>query len=386
MRAAVFLATAVAFAGACGGTLQGQAKPDGGNAETADATPESAAPDASVADGSADADAYAADVEAPDVGAGDGNDVADQGVDSSCGLPPSLMPPVFDPPGGSTVELGTSWSITCPMIAQGVQATIFYTTDQAVPTHASMVFTVPQVFRMVGSVTINAICTAECYEDSSFSTATYFVQPPEGGGIGDGHVVISPYASVVNNDFSCTMTTSNPGWNICYTTDGVTTPTCDPATSACTGRSKRYYPSTGAAIDATLADSSGNVTIQAVACYAGATQGRVSPPVRYTFVVADPTMTNPAPGTYTLPADGGGLEPTIGTITQNSSYGTVSIALAEDGGTPSCSDGGPFPSPAIFGGQPGQPSPLTSTATVSAVACKSGYQPSNLVSFPYTIH
>jgi hypothetical protein len=62
----------------------------------------------------------------------------------------------------------------------------------------------------------------------------------------------------------------------------------------------------------------------------------------------------------------------------------VSTSLAADGGTPSCA-GAQFPNPTTFGGQAGEPSPLTSTTTVSAVACKHGYKPSNVTSFTYTV-
>jgi hypothetical protein len=96
-------------------------------------------------------------------------------------------------------------------------------------------------------------------------------------------------------------------------------------------------------------------------------------------------MSGPTPGTYSLPADGGGLEPTLSTMTRDSANAAVSISIAEDGGTPSCGGGGPLSNPTTFDGQPGHPAPLTASATISAVACKHGYQPSNVASFAYTI-
>jgi hypothetical protein len=391
-RAALATATMIALACACGGAVEGQAQPDGGNADTGGATPDSGAPDASVADAGADADAYAADVEAPDVSPGDGDDVADQGADSPCPLPsvpPELMAPVFFPPSGSTQILGLTWTVSCPLIPPGVPATIYYTTDNTMPTHRSMVFTGPVMFSMVGSVTIFAICTSECFDDSPSATASYTVTLPETGP-GDSPVppVISPIPGAMNNDFTVTMTATYPpvAANICYTTDGVTTPTCDATTGACTGTSKQYDPSTGAPMNAAIAEGRRYVVVQAIACAPGFIPSGVSVPAQYDFVVADPTMTNPAPGAYTLPADGGGLEPTIGTITRDSSNATVSIALATAPSVALCGTGTAVPNGTVFSGQPGEPSPLTSTTTFAAMACKPGYQPSNRVSFSYTIH
>jgi hypothetical protein len=126
------------------------------------------------------------------------------------------------------------------------------------------------------------------------------------------------------------------------------------------------------------------VPIMAIGCEPGYPPTLVAQ-VTYTLVVADPTMAGPSPGTYPLPVDGGGLDPTISTITRNSADAAVSISITEDGGTPSCGAGAQLSSPTTFGGQPGQPAPLTATTTIFAVACKHGYQSSSIAPFAYTV-
>jgi hypothetical protein len=385
-HAALTMATATALAAACGGAVQSNTTPDGGL--------DSATPDVGVADvvaGDAgagdvvgpDADAAADDAPAVDGAAEDAPDVADA---NAC--PPwvvvSLAAPVFDPsPAAGVVNLGTAWSITCPGAPPGT--TIYYTTDGSAPTEKSSVFAGPSLsFTRVGPWTINAICLpppADCVA-GSFGTATYMVGTWPVCDCVTAPAVVSPVAGTMNNDFICSMVSATPTATICYTTDG-TIPTCDAATAACSGVSKQYDAATGVRIDGTVTDGMGTVVVQTVTCAVGLTPSPIIP-VTYVLAVADPTMANPTPGAYSLPGDGGGLTPTMSTMTMDSPGSPVWLSLAADGGSPSCADA-QFPSPTTFGGQAGEPSPLTSTTTVSAVACKHGYKPSNVASFAYTI-
>jgi hypothetical protein len=375
-RAAIAMAAATALAWACGGaTLQGNAAPDGGS-------PDSAAVDVVVADAVGAPDVIGApDAVGADAAADDAPDVADEGA-CNPGVVPTLPVPVFTPPSGDVVDVGQSWSITCPDAPPG--SVIYYTTGSTVPTRQSKVFAGPLQFMLPGTVTINAICAPPpgCLGESPLGTATYKVAPMPVCGCPVAPAVVSPVAGTMNNDFICSMMSGTPTATICYTTDG-TIPTCDAPTGACTGVSKTYDAASGVRIDGTLTDSMGGVVVQTVACAPGITPSPVIS-VAYVLEVADPTMANPGPGTYSLPGDGGGLTPTISTITMDGPGSPVSISLAAYGGSPSCA-GAQFPSPTTFAGQAGEPSPLTSTTTVSAVACKPGYRPSNVASFAYTI-
>jgi hypothetical protein len=379
--AALTTAAAIALAGACGGSLQSNPAPDAGSLDSS--TPDVVIADVVVPDVVV-RDAGAADVDADaDAAADDAPDVADEDACRSWGVVPQLPTPVFDPPSQGNAYLGYPWSITCPNAPPGT--TIYYTTDDTIPTHRSKVFAGPLSFSMFGLWTINAICSPPvgCVADSPIASAFYQVVPPPVCGCPVAPPVLSPVAGTMNNDFICQMVSQMPTATICYTTDGVTTPTCDAPTGACTGVTKTYDAAGGLRIDGTLADGMGAVAVQAIACSAGLVPSSVIQ-VTYVLEVADPTMANPGPGTVSLPGDGGGLTPTISTMTMDSTGAPVSISLAPDGGTPSCA-GAQFPNPTTFGGQAGEPSPLTSTTTVSAVACKQGYKPSNVASFNYTI-
>jgi hypothetical protein len=371
-RAALMLAAAIAFAEACGGSIQSNSVLDGGSPDSA--------PVVVVGDSGA-ADVVAADALGADANPG----VTDASDDDGCNswLVQELAVPVFDPPPGDVVEVGQRWSITCPDAPPGT--TIYYTTDGTIPLRQGSVFAGPSLpFTSIGRVTINAICSPPpgvCLWDSPLSAATYTVVSPDACGCPMPTVTFSPSPADMIDDFTCAMVSDTPGATLCYTTDG-TTPTCDAASSMCTGVSKAYDPTTGLVINGALTDGTGAVNVQAIACGAGMLPSAVSA-TTYTLVVDDPTMV-PGSGTYSLPGDGGGLTPSILTITHDSPGSPVWITLATDGGTPSCGDFPRITNNNIFG-RPGAPPALRSTTAISAVACKQGYKPSNVVSFTYTI-
>jgi hypothetical protein len=386
------LVTASALACACGGgVLGGTPQPDSGAPDAA--TAETLDAGAMQADGQNQAPRDATN-QLPDADAADGEDVADadQSVDScpslGFGLSPTLMPPVFDPPAGTPVALGGFWSVTCPGSPPGT--TIFYTTDNTTPTHSSMAFDRPMQFTNAGDLTIVAMCSgngAGCFADSPPASVTYMVPPPSPCDCPPVTVTILPSSGTMNNDFVAQMSSPVLGASICYTTDGVTAPTCDVATGACTGNSKQYNPATLVPVNGTITDGTGTVVLQAIGCRAGESPGPVAS-ATYVLAVADPSMDTPGPGTYPLSGDGGGLTPTIRSATMDSVNPVASpatISVAADGGSPSCAGGTQLRNPTTFSGQGGDPSPITSTTTVSAVGCKRGYKPSYAASFVYTI-
>jgi hypothetical protein len=375
-RAALWLATASALACACGGGILRTAQTDGGAPD--------AATDGALDDGATQPEADGPE-ETPYDGGADAEDIGDQSADG-CPFSAAVMPPVFSPPAQPRVSIGASWAISCPGSPPN-ETTIFYTTDQTLPTHQSMVYGGFMPFTSPGDFTIMAICSLARCDDSPVAQITYNVLSPWGTDCGcpPSPAVVSPAAGTMNNDFVAQMSSATAGVTICYTADG-TTPTCDAATAVCTGTSKTYDSATGVPINGTMTDSTGTVVVQNIACLAGTAPSGVSVPITYVLAVADPTMDAPAPGTYSLPG-GGGLTPTIRTMTMDSPGSPVTISLAADGGSPSCAAAGAeLPNPTTFGGLAGEPPAITSTTTVSAVACKHGYKPSNVGSFGYTIH
>jgi hypothetical protein len=174
--------------------------------------------------------------------------------------------------------------------------------------------------------------------------------------------------------------TGAAGTTVCYTLDG-TTPTCSPA-DVCAGSSLSYSGpiSIGGADPEPVP---GVVTVTAVECFAPSTPpfcastsgGAVQQ--NYDLAAGDPTMSNPSPGL--TPWSPGGVTPTLATATVTSDE-PVSIHMTTDGTTPTCTSGSGtvVPGSSTLG-------PFTSSTTVNAVACKTGYLPSEVVPFVYSV-
>jgi hypothetical protein len=94
----------------------------------------------------------------------------------------------------------------------------------------------------------------------------------------------TPTSTTQNSDFKVTASAAG-GANICYTLDGVTTPTCN-SSGACTGSSLQYNSLSQIAINDSITNSSGNVTVEAIACEAGFSTSLVASQV-YTLSQAD---------------------------------------------------------------------------------------------------
>ncbi|MGD0526862.1 MAG: hypothetical protein ABSE49_17075 [Polyangiaceae bacterium] len=307
-----------------------------------------------------------------------------------------LNPPVITPPGPAALVAGTT--VTLAPGAGPANVQIYYTTSGSVPTPpttGTLYAGAPIQITFAQGPTETVIAVAHdptgAYADSPPAAAVYTQEQPEAGSLLPP-VTFSQVSSTQNNDFPLGLS-DTPGANICYTLDGVTTPTC---TAAATCISPALTYSQILQINGTSPPNpaTGSVTVTAIACVTGAPP---STPVSQTYVlqVAPPTMTL---GTTPVPAGTGlvdvpwptghaGLTPTVSTATQSSitvsdpvalSYTTTSIP-------PSCTTGTSVPSPTTFDGSSASQPLLSASTTYEVIGCKQGYLPSAVVTFPFTI-
>jgi hypothetical protein len=317
---------------------------------------------------------------------------------------PTLGAPVFTPPGPATIQAGSTAAIA-PAAGSPTDVQIYYATTGAVPTPTNGTLYVGPIqisFPMGTTETVIAIAhdPSGANEDSLPGTAVYTEQPMEAGSQLPP-VTFSQQSSTQNNDFPLGLS-DTPGANICYSIDGVTTPTCT-AAGTCVSPSLTYNQVLQ--INGTLPPNpaTGSVTVTAIACEAGLPS---STPVSQTFVlqVAQPTMVlagNAVPagtGVQNVPWPTGttGLQPTIQTATQASITVTDPVVLWYTlGGTtaPTCTTGNggvSVTNPTTFNGiaQTGNgatPPVQNTNQTYEVIGCKQGYLPSTVNTFPVTI-
>jgi hypothetical protein len=309
----------------------------------------------------------------------DGTGPSDAGVEGEAGaVLPRLGEPTFSPASGMTI-LQSSTITIAPPAAFPAGGAIFYTLDGAPPTHQSLAYVGPVQIAVTSdggcgpsSATVEATASAPGFNDSFVAIATYQVLLPQSGLI--PVVVFNPASETNNNDFPLSLTGA-PGTIVCYTLDG-SSPSCSPA-NVCAGSSLTYsgpIPISGAITE----PADGVVTVSALDCLTPSTPpacSSIAGPAsqqNYQLIAADPTMTNPAPGTVAS-----GVTPTLSTATVTSNE-PVSIHMTTDGTKPTCTGGATVPGSSTVG-------PFTTTTTVNAIACKTGYLPSNAVTFVYTI-
>ncbi len=318
--------------------------------------------------------------------------VPDSGSPQPEASAPQCGPPTFVPDGG-TVTLGSTVTIDppagFPANFPAGNAFVYYTTNGTVPTHASTAYAGP--IEISGSESIRAIayypgvCT-----DSNPTLATYSTIAPDGGVLVPP--AFNPTATTGNNDFLVSLTESgNPAATICFTLgQGTTapTPTCTvTATSAtCAGSSQTYNAGAGlgapgsVTINGGVTDANGNVTVSAIACSPG--NATTTPlPQTYKLQAAAPTMQGTAASP--LPWIAGGYMPTLASTTTGASlrYSGYSTGTAPALG---CTTGTLLVNNASVAINPG-PLPVTQNITYEGVACKPGYAPSAVVSFPYQV-
>lgn len=158
-----------------------------------------------------------------------------------------------------------------------------------------------------------------------------------------------------SNTVSVTITESTAGSTICYTVDGSTPGAAIPGT--CDSAPTQTY-STSVSITATA------TTLKAIGTKAALTNSAVKSAV-YTLTNANPTA-NPVAGSYN-----GTQSVTLSTVTTGGS-----IRYTTNGSSPACPATGTAYSGAFS---------INVTATVKAIACKSNFNDSSVLSASYTI-
>ena len=313
-----------------------------------------------------------------------------------CSLP--LMPPTFTPATGATGSgySGLSVTITDPNTPAAGPDQIYYTLDGTLPTTGSQLYLGAIDITSFGTTTVIAIvvgpqagCPSSAPADATY-TVTYPPPPIDPGG--NAPVLTALDGTTQNNDFLVTATDFNNTATICFTTDG-STPAC--SNGVCEGTSQRYDGSTQIPVNAGVTNPlTGQVTIDAIACEAGFPNTTITT-LTATLQTAPPTMVSPSPGPQ--PFTTTGFAPTLLSATTPSAPSpsfvirytlapaapptcdTGTIALGPPGyvSAPVACTGGTAAGCAASG------SGYASSQTFQAIACKTGYAPSPVVSFTY---
>jgi hypothetical protein len=302
----------------------------------------------------------------------------DAGMDVAAPLP-ALAAPTFMPPTGTALNGPTNITIV-PPAGFPTNGFIYYTTNGTNPNPNSLVYVAP--IQVSQAETIRAYASAPGFMDSPISFATYTIAVPEGGTEGGTTTALtepglSPTSSAPNNDFKVSAAAPN-GATVCYTLDGVTTPTCN-AAGACTGSSLPYNSVAQIAINGSVTNSSGSVTVQAIACAAGSPNSAVASQT-YVLTVAPPAFTNPVPGTVLL-----GVTPIVSSATSG-----ATIGYTKAGAAPTCINGTVgvgtgVSDPHTFQNAAGQTDGLVASTTYQTIGCKTGYAPSTVSTSTFTV-
>jgi hypothetical protein len=243
--------------------------------------------------------------------------------------------PVFSVPAGN---YSSAQTVTISTTTPGVS--IRYTTDGSTPSSSiGLLYSVP--VSVSNSMTLKAIAYGGGLTDSAVASAAYTIQPPV------ATPTFSPAAGIYSSAQTVTISTTTSGASIRYTIDGST-----PSETAGT-----LYTSP--------VTVSSTTTIKAIAYATSYTDSSVAS-ATYTIQppVATPAFT-PAPGIYAS-----ALNVTISTTTSG-----ASIRYTTDGSAPSETAGTLYSTPI----------PVSSTATIRAIAYATGYTDSSVASATYTI-
>jgi sugar lactone lactonase YvrE len=248
----------------------------------------------------------------------------------------TLTPPAAMPvPSVAAGTYGAPQSVGLADATPG--ASIYYTTNGAVPTTYSPRYTSP--ISVTYTQTINAIALANGYSQSAMTTASYTITPSA------ATPVLTPAPGTYNSSQNVMITDTTPAAVIYYTTNG----------TAPSSSSMQY---TGPiALTA-------NATIRAIAVSTGYT---ISATATAAYIIA-------------LPAPQPSFAPAAGTYLSSQS---ITIAESIPGAIIYYTTNGSAPTTAsaICSG----PVPLSSTATVNAIAVAPGYSQSPQASAAYTI-
>jgi hypothetical protein len=215
--------------------------------------------------------------------------------------------------------------------------TIYYTTDGTAPTTNSSVYETP--ISVLANETIKAIAVVSGYTNSPVATAIYVIAPvlPT--------PTISPASNTYSTTQSVTITDTQSGVTIYYTTDGTT-------------------PNISSHIYSSAIAVASSETIKAIAVESGYTNSSAATAV-YTIAPIIPAPTfSPISATY----------PTAQSVVISDSQSGVAIYYTTDGTTPTI--GSSLYSSAI---------PVTASETIKAIAVEAGYTNSSVGTAVYTI-
>ncbi|HPY86677.1 MAG TPA: chitobiase/beta-hexosaminidase C-terminal domain-containing protein [Spirochaetota bacterium] len=251
--------------------------------------------------------------------------------------------PVFSVAGGTYTS---DQSISLSTTTSG--ASIYYTTNGNNPTSGSTLYTAPISVAGSGtSMTIKAITIKSGLTSSSIVTNAYTINYPDCAA-----PTFSPNSGSFTSATNVTITSATAGATIHYTTNGFTPTTGSPSIS------------NGSSI--TLS-ASGTYTVKAIAVKSGYDNSAVGSSGSITINYPDcatPVIT-PSSGTYT----------SAQTISISCGTSGASIYYTTNGNTPDTGS-------TLYSGT----FTLSSSATVKAIAVKSGYNNSSVASNTYTIN
>jgi len=253
-----------------------------------------------------------------------------------------------DSPGQGTYI--TSQAVTLSTASAG--ATICYTTDGSTPTATAgtclLGTTYTGAFTLSATATVNAVASKSGLTNSGLLTSVYTINvavPTD-----------SPGPGGYTNTQSVTLSDTTPSAVICYTTDGSTPAATSPGTC-----------STGTTYSVPF-NITGTATLKAIGTKVGLTNSSVLSST-YTFTAGTPTD-----------SPGGGSYSSAQSVTLTSVTSGAAICYTTDGSTPtatagSCTHGTTY-SGAIS---------VTVTTTIKALASKSNYTNSGVLTSTYTI-
>ena len=241
--------------------------------------------------------------------------------------------PVFSPAAGTYT---TAQTVTLTDSTSG--AKIYFTTNGTTPTTSSALYTGP--ISVSSSQTIQAIAVASGYTNSGPSSATYTIN----GSLPTP--VFSPAGGSYTSAQSVSISDATAGTTIYYTTNG-------------------SAPTTSSAVYAGPISVSASQTVNAIAVKSGYGNSAVAS-ASYTIsqAVAAAPVFSPAGGSYT----------SAQSITIADATSGATIYYTTNGSTPTTSS-------AVYSG----PVAVGSSATIRAMAVKSGYTNSAVSSAAYTI-
>lgn len=243
-------------------------------------------------------------------------------------LSATVATPTFTTPGGSYVS---SASVSLSDTTAG--AVIHYTTDGSTPTASSATYS--GALTVTATETIKAIAVENGFTNSAIASVTYTIDSAK--------PAFTPAAGTYVGSITVKIADATPGAAIHFTTDGSTPTASSPVYSA-------------------PFSLSASKTVKAIAIKSGTVSSAIAS-AAYVFAAAAPTFSSPA-GNYLSSV----------TVTLKTATAGAVIHYTLNGSTPTLS------SPVYTGAFT-----LKSTATVKAIAIKSGLATSSVASAVYPI-